>query len=153
MSTTQTTVNAKAKATKTMKAKDTPIAQEAKAETKKGEAKVFQLIAGKIAIQDKRMAMSHHIKAGNLVLTNKGIELTVQGAAKFSLERIANDPATFQRFANWVQGVTKEVPQEYKGQTAIKIDDKFNFPNSLYWGGFTTGNMRKMFAALWATPV
>lgn len=140
-----------AKETKTkpvVKAETKPVAA-AKATTKKG---VFALVAGlavKIEHKGLKQAIKYHVAKGNLKLTAAGVELTAQGALLWSAERVAKDPAKFQEFAAFIKGKA-ECPSEWNRQPETKIADGLRFPNQLYWGSFSTLNMRQAFAAIWA---
>lgn len=170
MTTSKTTTVAKAevKAVAPKAAKNTPVAKKetapkaatakttAKKETaaKKTSAKssTFALVAGlavKIEHKGLKQAIKYHVSKGSLKLTAAGVELTAQGAALWGAERVAKDPAKFQEFAAFIKG-KGEVPSEWKGQPETKIAEGLRFPNMLYWGSFSTLNMRQAFAAIWA---
>lgn len=119
---------------------------------------VFALVAGTIAqIINKglRQAIAYHVAKGNLTKVDAGIQLTAQGALLWAKERIENDPARFHEIAGFVHGGA--VPKEFAGQpvsanVAGTMQGKaLQFPNNLYWGSFASSDMRRAFAALWAT--
>lgn len=149
---------------KTTSAKSAPksavkAAPKAKAETKPVAAKkettkkgVFALVAGlavKIEHKALKQAVKYHVGKGNLKLTTEGVALTAQGALLWNAERVAKDPAKFQEFAAFIKGKA-ECPSEWNRQPETKIADGLRFPNQLYWGSFSTLNMRQAFAAIWA---
>lgn len=146
--TAKTTVKKETKTKPVVKAETKPVAA-AKATTKKG---VFALVAGlavKIEHKGLKQAIKYHVAKGSLKLTAAGVELTAQGAALWGAERVEKDPAKFQEFAAFIKG-NAEVPSEWKGQPETKIAEGLRFPNMLYWGSFSTLNMRQAFAAIWA---
>lgn len=148
--TTQTTKTTKPAAAKVSPkaAKNTPVK---KAETKPAKAHVFALVAGmvrKLEHKGLKQAIKYHVSKGNLKLTDKGVELTAQGAQLWAKERQAIDPAKFQEIAAFING--GETPKEWKGQPITQACEGAQFPNMLYWGSFSTGIMRQAFAALWA---
>lgn len=131
-------------------ARNTPAKkQETKAAPK---AHTFALVAG-IAVQithkGLKQAVKYHTAKGSLKLTDKGVELTPQGASLWGVERVAKDPAKFQEFALWMKGAGP-VPKDFATQPATEAAPGVPFPNMLYWGSFATLNMRQVFAALWA---
>ena len=129
-------------------ARNTPA--KAKTQTAK-KPHVFSLVAGMVRkLENKHLnkAIAYHVSKGNLTKTTEGIELTEQGAALWTKERIAIDPAKFQEVAAFING--GECPKEWKGQPVAKAGEAIQFPNMLYWGSFSTSIMRQAFAALWA---
>ena len=131
-----------------VKAETKPVAAK-KETTKKG---VFALVAGlavKIEHKALKQAVKYHVAKGNLKLTTEGVALTEQGVILWNAERVAKDPAKFQEFAAFIKGKA-ECPSEWNRQPETKIAEGLRFPNQLYWGSFSTLNMRQAFAAIWA---
>lgn len=133
---------------------DTPI----KAQATKPASAVFSLVAGTIAQtmhKGLRQAIAYHVSKGNLAKVDAGIQLTAQGAMLWTKERVDIDPARFHEVAAFVQG--GECPKEWKGQPVTSNaagtmkGAMLQLPNVLYWGSFASSDMRRAFAALWAT--
>lgn len=133
---------------------DTPIA----AKVDNAPKPVFSLVAGTIAqILNKglRQAIAYHVSKGNLTKVDAGIQLTQQGALLWSKERVDIDPARFHEVASFVHGA--DTPKEWKGQpiatnaAGTMRGAMLQMPNMLYWGSFASSDMRRAFAALWAT--
>lgn len=155
---TQTAENKKVRAPKA--AGNTPVktaakkvAPEQKATAKKAASKkTYALVAGavaKITHKGLKAAISYHVKKGNLALCAEGVKLTEQGATLWKVERIEIDPAKFQELASFLHG-KGEVPAEFSSQPITQVAESVQFPNMLYWGGFTRNVMRQCFAAIWA---
>lgn len=129
-----------------------------KVEPAKPAMAVFGLVSGTIAqITHKglRAAIAYHVSKGNLAKTDAGIKLTEQGALLWGKERVEGDAPRFSEIAAFVRagGAT---PKEWNGQPITEAGGtlqgvKLHLPNMLYWGSFSTSDMRRAFAALWAS--
>ncbi len=120
-----------------------------KEEAKKG---IFSLIAGTIVkIEHKalRKAIDYHCKQGNLCKVSDGAKLTAQGAAKWTAERIASDPAQFNEIAKALHG-KGEMYKAWNRQPVTQVNSAIRFPNCIYWGSFARAEMRQAFSAIWA---
>ncbi len=123
--------------------------QAPKEEAKKG---IFSLVAGTIVKIENKMlkkAIDYHCKQGNLCKVETGVKLTAQGAAKWTAERIATDPAQFNEIAKALHG-KGDMYKAWNRQPAAKVNDSIRFPNCIYWGSFARSELRQAFSAIWA---
>lgn len=129
-----------------------------KAATETAPKAVFALVAGTIAqVVNKglRQAIAYHVSKGNLDKVDAGIQLTAQGAMLWTKERVELDPSRFHEVAAFVHGGA--IPKEWNGNhkpvdaMGTLKGAMLKLPNNLYWGSFASSDMRRAFAALWAT--
>lgn len=152
----------KAATVSTKAARNTPVTKAAKADTKAATETapkaVFALVAGTIAqVVNKglRQAIAYHVSKGNLDKVDAGIQLTAQGAMLWTKERVELDPSRFHEVAAFVHGGA--IPKEWNGNhkpvdaMGTLKGAMLKLPNNLYWGSFASSDMRRAFAALWAT--
>jgi hypothetical protein len=115
--------------------------------------KVMSLVAGLVVkIEDKRLnkALGYHTKTtGTLEKKAEGYALTTLGEQAWTFQRVAKSPALFQEVANFVKR-GGPIPAIWKNQPALKVGE-VTLPNPIYWGSFSTAEMRLAFAAIWAS--
>jgi len=116
--------------------------------------KPMALVAGlAMALTDKRFkkALGYHTKTtGCLEVTADGkYALTPLGAQAWGFQRVAKNPALFTEIANFVKR-GGPVPSLWKNQPPLSLDATTKMPNPIFWGSFSSAEMRLAFAALWA---
>ena len=116
--------------------------------------KTMALVAGlAVALTDKRLgkALTYHTNTtGCLEKTADGkYALTALGASAWTFQRVSKNPTLFTEIANFVKR-GGPVPSLWKNQPPLSLDATTRMPNPIFWGSFSSAEMRLAFAALWA---
>lgn len=88
-------------------------------------------------------------KGGTTVPKAKCMGLTTYGANKWNVERVSRNPDLFQKIAAFVKR-GGPAPEFWAKQPPVEVAKGVQFPNPIYWGSFTTAEMRLAFAAIWS---
>jgi hypothetical protein len=88
-------------------------------------------------------------KDGTTATKAKCMGLTAYGANKWNVERVSRNQELFQRVATFVKR-GGPVPSFWSNHPPVEVAKGVQFPNPIYWGGFSTSEMRLAFAAIWA---
>ena len=116
--------------------------------------KTMALVAGlAVSITDKRLskALGYHTRTTGCLEKDPAGKyvLTPLGAQAWGFQRVAKNPALFTEIANFVKR-GGPVPSLWKNQPPISLDATTKMPNPIFWGSFSSAEMRLAFAALWA---
>lgn len=125
-----------------------------KAQTAPAKKHVFALVAGTVAnVTHKGLAgaVRNKVNDGLLKKVEGGYALTQLGADLWNKDRVNKYPALFQEVAEWMHaGAARPACFGNGTHPDGAATPKAKFPCILYWGRFSTDNMRAAFAAIWA---
>jgi hypothetical protein len=116
--------------------------------------KTMSLVAGlAVALSHKKLskALGYHSKTtGCIEKTTEGsYTLTALGQQAWEFQRVAKNPALFQEIANFVKRAGP-VPSLWKNQPPLEVAPGVQLPNPVFWGSFSSSEMRLAFAAIWS---
>lgn len=116
--------------------------------------KTMSLVAGlAVALSHKKLtkALGYHSKTTGTIekLPDGKYALTALGEQAWNFQRVTKQPTLFQEVANFVKR-GGPIPAVWKNQPPLEVAPGVQMPNPIFWGSFSTGEMRLAFAAIWA---
>lgn len=116
--------------------------------------KTMSLVAGlAIALSNKKLtkALGYHSKTTGCIekMADGKYALTALGEQAWTFQRVQKNPTLFQEIANFVKR-SGPVPALWKNQPPMEVSPGVQMPNPVFWGSFSSNEMRLAFAALWA---
>lgn len=116
--------------------------------------KPMALAAGiALALTDKRLkkALNYHTKTtGCLAVDSAGkYALTSLGEQAWQFQRVQKNPELWLQIANFVRR-NGPTPNLWKNQPPVEVAAGVRLPNPIFWGSFSSDEMRLAWAALWS---
>lgn len=116
--------------------------------------KPMALAAGlALALTDKRLkkALGYHTKTtGCLSVDSAGkYALTPLGEQAWQFQRVQKNPELWLQIANFVKR-NGPTPNLWKNQPPLEVAAGVRLPNPIFWGSFSSDEMRLAWAALWS---
>ncbi len=118
------------------------------------KSKTMSLVTGlAVALSHKKLgkALGYHSKTTGCIekTTDGSYALTALGAQAWTFQRVQKNPVLFNEIANFVKRAGP-VPALWKNQPPLEVAPGVQLPNPVFWGSFSSSEMRLAFAALWS---